>query len=107
MIFNILFLIFTSFAEPTVNHCAQYEQNAFMKDLLVSLSQKLSYKHDDFCQNTRIADIYHEQKLVYHQADDAYHPYEFVTIHYWEYSCEYQYNLEAKAWANQSCYSTF
>lgn len=104
---SIIFFMFLGSAEPTVDHCKQYEGNVFMSELLTSLSAKLSYQHAEFCTNSRIADIYHERKWVYHKEDDNYHPYEFVTIHYYEYSCEYQYNIEASKWADQYCYSTF
>ncbi len=111
MVLSILFFVFTASAQnapqSAVNHCDQYEQNSFISGLLVSLAAKLSYEHEEFCTNPRIADIYHEDKLVYHKEDDQYHLYEFVTIHYYEYSCEYQYNIESKAWANQTCYNTF
>lgn len=107
MFTSIVFFVVSSFAQPTVDHCKQYEQNAFMSGLLTSLSAKLSYEHTEFCTNPRIADIYHERKLVYHKEDDSYHPYEFVTLHYYEYSCEYQFNIDAGNWGPQYCYSTF
>lgn len=89
------------------NHCKQFDKNAKIADLFRQLAKKLQYDYEEFCNNPRIADLYHEEKLVYHREDDQYHPYEFLTIHYNEYSCQYRYSYDEKAWKNQECYNTF
>lgn len=91
----------------SINHCKKFEGKGMIEKIMKSLSNKLFYEHKDFCQSPRISDIYNETKLVYHPSDDRYHPYEFITIHYFEYSCEYQYNLDERKWADQYCYSTW
>lgn len=96
----------SSFAQ-SANHCEQFNGKGLVEDLVKQLSQKLSYDYDAFCSNPRIADIFTEEKLVYHREDDQNHPYQFITIHYYEYSCEYQYSMDEKRWRNQSCYSTW
>ncbi len=100
-------IVLSSSPAFAVNHCKQYEKNAFLTQLLQSLSARLSYTHEEFCNSERIMDIFREERLVYHQEDDQYHPYEFITLHYNEYSCEYQYNIDGQKWASQYCYNTW
>ncbi|HMN69381.1 MAG TPA: hypothetical protein PKC28_12640 [Bdellovibrionales bacterium] len=91
----------------TVNHCRQFAAQPKIAALIQELSAKLKYDHKEFCENPRIADIYREEKLVYHREDDKWHPYEFVTVHYYEYSCQYKYSWDEGRWKDQYCYSTF
>lgn len=90
-----------------VDYCARYMENSTTAFLMQSLAQKLMYSYEEFCNHPRIMDVYQEDKLVYKRETDEYQKYKFVTVHYNEYSCEYQYNLDEKRWAKQECYNTF
>jgi len=89
------------------NHCAKFDSNPKVKELIRQLTVKLKYSEAEFCGSTRIMDIDNETRMVYHREDDRYHPYEFITLHYNEYSCEYQYSWDQSLWRDQGCYNTW
>ena len=90
-----------------VNHCAQFDADPEMSRLLYSLSEKLSYSYEELCSEPRIFDIFSERRQVYYLESDSYHEHMFITLHYNEYSCEYQFDMVMDQWADQHCYSTF
>lgn len=96
----------SAFAGP-VDFCARYAKKPVADKLIRSLADKLQYSYEAFCTADRIMDVFQEDKLVYHKETDSFQPYIFVTIHYNEYSCEYQFNLQQDRWAKQECYNTF
>lgn len=105
----ILFILLMSFQSFAVmpNHCERFSANSTVMQVLESLSHKLSYSFDELCTLGRIADIYQETRSVYIREKDVYQDHLFVTLHYYEYSCEYQFNLVENKWGNQSCYNTW
>jgi hypothetical protein len=102
-----LLLAFGLSAHAEVNHCAQFEKNREVLTALEKLSYKLSYSFEELCAHPRIMDIYAEHRSVYLSEEDRYREHLFITLHYGEYSCQYQYILETGAWGDQYCYSTF
>ena len=106
LLLSVFLLSSVSFAQ-TQNHCAKFEGKGKIEELIKKLSKKLFYSYEEFCAHPRILDIYNEQRLVYHSEDDSYHPYEFITLHYAEQSCEYQYSLDHERWGDQVRYNTF
>lgn len=89
------------------NHCDQFSKNTKVMDVLQSLASKLRYDFGQMCTLSRIADIYQETRSVYIREKDVYQDHLFVTLHYYDYSCEYQYNLIEDKWGDQYCYNTF
>lgn len=107
-----LLIIFFSFflAAQTMfaqNLCAQFPTNSHKEGLLKELSTRLNYSYEEFCSNNRILAIYDEVRKVYYAESDEYHDHLFITLHYNEYSCEYQYDLNDRQWRDQHCYNTF
>lgn len=94
-------------AESVAKYCQRYGQNEVSSKLMHDLAAKLMYSYEDFCASDRIMDVFQEDRLVYHREDDTYQKYKFITVHYDEYSCEYQYNLDYNYWGSQSCYNTW
>lgn len=110
---KIIAIWFISFCLPMFsyavmpNHCEKFSSNPPIMKILESLATKLSYSFNEMCTQSRIADIYQETKQVYIREKDAYHDHIFVTLHYYEYSCEYQFDLVEQRWGKQNCYNTW
>ena len=99
----------TSFSAMAVNHCIRYEKNIDKASLIQQLSKRLSYQYNELCTLERIADIQFEERRKFHKDTNEYENHQVVTLHYWEYSCEYHFNLDRKQWNREFdyCYSTF
>lgn len=91
----------------TTDHCKPYEHRPDITDIFKQLASKLSYDYYDLCHHPRIMAIFPEERRVYIQSKDRYDDHIFVTLHYSENSCEYQYNLVEKTWGHQHCYNTW
>lgn len=101
-------VLFFSVSAQAANHCQRYESSPNM-NFIVELSKKLSYELSELCELERIADIQFEQRRYYYADSDQFESHKVITLHYWEYSCEYHFNLERDQWQNKRnyCYSTF
>lgn len=107
---TLLFTILSLFLADTqaVNHCKRYE-NSENTELVIALSEKLLYEYSEFCEQERIADLQVEVRRYYYRDSDEFEDHKVLTVHYWEYSCEYHFNLVRENWQDERnyCYSTF
>lgn len=87
--------------------CAKYNENAEYTKAIEIVAAKLKYSTEELCTLGRLADIYVDTKNIYNAQIDEVERHIWVTLHYYEYSCQYFVRAKDGVTTAQNCYNTF
>lgn len=104
--FGLVFSVKMAWAAPN-DHCAPYAHDNEVISVIELMAPMLSYEYHELCELDRLMAIYPTRVGVYNREKDEYQEHISITLHYNEYSCEYQYNLAELRWGKKQCYNTW
>lgn len=88
--------------------CDKYRNNALSTYAIKVVAANLKYGFEELCNHPRLADIYVDRRNLPHPQDPMRSvPHVWVTLHYFEYSCQYFMREADGVVTRKNCYNTW
>ena len=87
-------------------HCAKYADKPLYVQAIETVAQEMNYTPEQLCNLERAGDIYITHTSLTDEKGDLI-PHTWLTVHYYEYSCQYFMRDSDRVITKSNCYSGF
>lgn len=87
-------------------HCEKYADKPLFVQAIKTVAHEMNYTPEELCSLERAGDIYVTHTSLTDERGDLI-PHTWLTIHYYEYSCQYFMRDSDRVITKSNCYSGF